>query len=190
MKRIIAGGLLGGVAMIVWLFVADGILGFRRSIDMKTLAGERVVYECLSDHVTEPGRYVINPEILPERRFPGDDPVFAVAYSGLGHDRAGEEMIAGLLVALLAPVAGAWLLGNASSRILARYGSRFLFFAAIGLTAVLLGIAARFGIGSYSLHDTLALATHDLSGWIIAGLVVAWRTGSAGERTAPGASAK
>lgn len=141
---------------------------------MKQLPNERVVYAFLSEHVTRPGRYVCNPEVLPEQRFPGNAPIFAVHYSGLGHDDAGQEVILGVVVALLAPIAGAWLLGNASSRILSRYGSRLLFFAMIGIVLFLLGTAARFGISAYSLGDALALGAHDLAAWVLAGCVVAW----------------
>jgi hypothetical protein len=173
MKRILLGGLLGAVVLVAWLIVADGILGLKRGIDMKELVDERVVYAFLVEHVKEPGRYICNPEVLPEQRFPGHDPIFAVHYTGLGHDDAGQEMLAGLLIAFLASTAGALLLANASSRVLSRYGSRVLFFAAIGIVVVLMGIGARFGLASYPLGDAVALAVHDLGAWVLAGLAVA-----------------
>ena len=174
MRRVLVGGLLGGIVMIAWFVVGDGLLGFKRSIDMNQLPREREIYAFLAEHVTEPGRYVCNPEVLPEQRFPGDAPIFAVQYSGLGHDDAWQEVILGLVVMLLALIAGAWLLANASGRILSRYRSRVLFFATVGIVLALLGIVARFGISAYSLGDALALAVHDLAGWVLAGLAVAW----------------
>lgn len=168
--------------MIIWLIVADGILGLKRNIEMSQLPDERVVYAFLSEHVSEAGRYVLNPEVLPDQRFPGDVPIFAVHYSGLGHDDAGQELIIGLVIALLAPVVGAWLLGNASTRVLSRYGSRVLFLATVGIVVALLGISARFGISAYTLGDAVALGVHDLAAWVVAGLVVAWKVGPARER--------
>ena len=173
-KRVLLGGLLGGIVMLAWLVVADGILGFKRSIDMNQLPEERAVYTFLVEHVAEPGRYVCNPEVLPEQRYPGHDPIFTVQYSGLGHDDAGQEMILGFVVMLLASIAGAWVLANASSRILSRYASRVLFLATIGIVLALLSVSARFGISAYPLGDALALAVHDLAAWVLAGLAVAW----------------
>jgi len=174
MKRIILAGLLGGAVFLVWFIIVDGILGFKRSIEIKQLSNERLVYTFLTEHVTEPGRYVCNPEVLPEQGFPGDDPIFVVQYSGLGHADAGQEMLGGLIVMFLAPFFGAWLLANASSRVLAGYGSRLLFFSGIGVVMSLFGIMARFSIGGYPLADALALTLHDLAAWVVAGLVVAW----------------
>jgi hypothetical protein len=173
-RRVLLAGLLGGIVMLAWLVVADGILGFKRSVDMRQIPKERDVYTFLAEHVTEPGRYACNPEVLPEQRYPGHDPIFAVQYSGLGHDDAGQEMILGFVVMLLASIAGAWVLANASSRILSRYASRVLFLATIGIVLALLSVSARFGISAYSLGDALALAVHDLAAWVLAGLAVAW----------------
>jgi hypothetical protein len=173
MKRIILAGLLGGAVFLVWFIIIDGILGFKRGIEMKQLINERWVYTFLSEHVTEPGRYVCNPEVLPEQGFPGEDPIFVVQYSGLGHADAGQEMLVGLIVMFLAPFLGAWVLANASSRILSGYCSRLLFFSGIGAVMSLFGIMARFSIGGYPLGDTLALTLHDLVAWVVAGIVIA-----------------
>jgi len=174
MQRVIIAGLLGGAVLMVWFVIVDGILGFKRGIEMNTVADERSVYAFLVDHVPEPGRYVVNPEIVPAQAFPEHDPVFSVQYSGLGHADAGQEILLGLVVMLLAPVVGAWLLFNASSRVLSGYGSRIVFFSVIGLVFTLFGVMTRFGLASYSLGNAVALSVHDLAAWIIAGLVVAW----------------
>lgn len=180
-RRTLIGGLLGGIVMIAWFVVADAALGLKRSVDMKTLPNERIVYAFLAENIVEPGRYVCNPELLPEQRFPGDAPIFAVDFSGLDHDDAGQEMFLGLAVALLACIAGAWLLANSSRRILSRYGSRVLFLAMIGLVVAVLSMAARFGISAYSFGDALALAGHDFAAWVVAGLAVARVVRASGE---------
>ena len=159
--------------MALWFVIVDGFLGFKRGIEMSQLADERAVYAFLIEHVPEPGRYVVNPEISPDRGFPGDDPVFAVQYSGLGHADAGQEMLVGLVVMLLAPVVGAWLLSRASSPVPSSYGSRLIFFSAIGVVFTLFGVMARFGLARYPLGDAVALSVHDLVAWVVAGLVIA-----------------
>lgn len=173
MKRVILAGLLGGVVLVVWFVIVAGLMGFKRGIEMSELADERAVYAFLVEHVPEPGRYVVNPEISPGEGFPGDEPVFAVQYSGLGHADAGQEILVGLVVMLLAPVLGAWLLSNASSSVLSGYGSRLFFFSAIGIVFTLFGVMARFGLAGYPLGNAVALSIHDLAAWVVAGLAVA-----------------
>jgi hypothetical protein len=174
LKKVIVAGLLGSVVLVLWLVIVDGFLGFKRGIEMNRLADERTVYAFLIEHMPEPGRYVVNPEISPDRGFPGEDPVFAVQYSGLGHADAGQEVLVGLVVILLTPVVGAWLLSNASSPVLSGYGSRLLFFSAIGFVFTLFGVMARFGLAKYPLGNAVALSVHDLVAWIVAGMVIAW----------------
>jgi hypothetical protein len=172
MKKVLVGSLLGLVVMLAWFVVVDGMLGLTRSIRMKQLPNERVVYSFLEKHVEEPGRYVCDPEVTPQQEYPGDDPIFVVNYSGLGHADAGQEMVVGLLVMLLALVAGAGLLGNSSPRVLSGYASRLIFFATIGFVVAIFGLLNRFGLGAHSLGDALILAAHDMLAWGVAGLVV------------------
>ena len=174
MKRIVFAGLIGGSVFLLWFIIVDAILGFKRSIEMNQLANELSVYKFLSENVTEPGRYVCNPEILPEQEFPGEDPIFVVQYSGLGHDDSGQEILVGFIIMFLAPLLGAWILTNASNRVLSTYGYRLLFFTGIGTVMSLFGIMTRFSIGGYPLGDTLALTLHDLLAWILAGIVISW----------------
>lgn len=172
MKRVLVGSLLGLVVMLAWFVVVDGILGLTRSIRMKQLPNERTVYSFLIEHVEEPGRYVCDPEVTPEQEYPGDDPIFVVNYSGLGHDDAGKEMVLGLLVMLFALVAGAGLLWNSSPRVLSGYASRLIFFVTIGVVVAIFGLLNRFGLGAHSLGDALLLTIHDIVAWGGAGLVV------------------
>ena len=174
MKKTILAGLSGGILLLAWFSVVDGLIGFRRNVAMRELADERLVYAFLSEHIRTPGRYVLNPQVLPEHRFPGEEPIYSVQYSGLGHADAGQEMLAGLVIMIAAPLAGAILLANASGRVMSRYLTRFLFFSGIGFVMALFGIIERFGLASYPLADALALAGHDLGAWVVVGLWVAW----------------
>jgi hypothetical protein len=172
MKKVLLGSLLGLVVMLAWFVVVDGIFGFTRNIRMKPLPNERAVYSFLIENVEEPGRYVCNPMVIPDQGYPGEDPIFVVNYSGLGHDDAGQEMLVGLLVMILSMVAGSGLLRKSSPHILPRYVSRFGFFLTIGVVAALFGLMNRFGLGAYPLGHALTLAAHDLIAWGLAGLVV------------------
>lgn len=172
-KKIIISGLLGGFTLVVWTFLANGLLRFNNSINMKQIPNERVVYEILKENIIEPGRYVCNPELTPEQRFPEGEPVFSVLYGGVGHEAAGGMMLTGLIIFLLAPVIAAWLLSQTSTRILTSYPKKVLFFTGIGLLFAIYGNLTRFGIGDYPFRDAFILAIYNLIVWTMIGLVMA-----------------
>ncbi len=175
MKRIIIAGLMGGLVLIIWSFVVNGMLGFGPSINMKQVRNERQVYEALKGNVTQPGRYIVNPETSAEGRFPDEDPVYSVLYSGMGHGTAGGHMVAGLVVFFLVPMIGAWLLTQASDTVLSSYPKKVFFFFMIGLLFALFCGFGKFGIGGYPLKDAVMLGFHDIVVWTLVGLVIAWR---------------
>lgn len=175
MKRVIVAGLLGWVVLMVWVFVVNGLFGFRRSIDMNRIAEERQVYELLKEKIVEPGRYIFNPEVSPERGFPGEEPVYSVHYSGMGHGTAGMMLLIHLVIGLVTMTLAAWMLSVTSARILSSYPRRVLFFTVIGLLFALFGDLMQFGIGGYSFKPALLLALNSVVAWTLVGLVVAWR---------------
>jgi hypothetical protein len=172
-KRVILAGLLGGVVLMVLTFVVNGIFGFRARIDMKQIPAERQVYELLKESITQPGRYVCNPELKADRRFPGGEPVFTVMYSGMGHEAAGRLVGLGFVIFLLTPMIGAWMLSATSARILASYPRKVLFFTGIGLLFALYSDLMSFGIGGYPLRDAAMLALYNIVIWTLVGVAVA-----------------
>lgn len=174
-KRVFIAGLLGTVVFIAWGTIVNGLLRFRSSIDMNVVPNESRVYEILKQNITEPGRYTCNPEVIPHEGFPGDEPVFGILYSGMGHGTAGRLMLVHLLVFILTPVIAAWMLSLTSARILSSYPRKVLFFTCIGLLVGLFGNLMGSGIGGYPLGDALLLVIHDVVLWTLVGLVVAWR---------------
>jgi hypothetical protein len=176
-KKVITAGLLGALVLVCWTFLVNGIFGFQARIDMKTLPAERELHRILAGHVVEPGRYIVNPALTDEGRFPPGEPVYSVLYGGMGHEAAGSMAVAGLAVFLLAPLTAVWLLSRASRETLSSYPRKVLFFSAIGLLVALLSDLTRFGIGSYPPGDALLFAAHDVVLWTLVGLVAAWRMG-------------
>jgi hypothetical protein len=175
MKNVIGAGLLGGVVLILWTFVANGLFGFQSRIDMRQLSAEPQVYETLKEHVRTPGRYTVNPQLTAEGRFPEGQPVFSVLYGGMGHEAAGSQMLLGLALFLLAPMVGAWMLTQTSMRVKSSYGRKVLFFSAIGLLFAIYGDLTRYGIGGYPLNGALKFAAYHIVTWTLVGLAVAWR---------------
>jgi hypothetical protein len=71
-------------------------------------------------------------------------------------------MLLDLVLFLLAPLLAAWLLSQASDRILAAYPRKVLFFSALGLLLALVCDVPRFGIGGYPPQDALVFAANRL----------------------------
>jgi hypothetical protein len=174
-KKVIISGLSGGIVLLIWTFVVNAIFGFHNRMEMKQIPNERQVYEILKENIVEPGKYICNPDLTSEGRFPDNEPVFSVLYGGAGHESAGEMMLVELLIFFLASITATWLLSQASPKVLSSYPRKVLFFTAIGLLFALFGDLNNFGIGNYPLHDALIHAVYDICVWTLIGLVVAWQ---------------
>lgn len=174
-RKVISAGILGGVVLIIWTIVVNGFLGFQASIDMKKISAERQVYETLKEHIVDPGRYICNPELTSEGRFPDGEPVFSILYGGIGHESAGSLMLVGLVVFFLAPIVGAWMLSQTSARIMSSYPRKVLFFVAIGLLFAIFTDLTNFGIGRYPVKDAIILGLSHIIVWTLMGFVAAWR---------------
>lgn len=174
-RRVILPGLLGGVVFVLWMFVVNGLFGFKASLDMKQVPNERQVYELLKENITEPGRYVCNPELTAERRFPEGEPVFGILNGGIGHEAAGRSALIQLVLFFVMPIAATWVLSLARGSVLSSYGRKLCFYTCIGF---LIGVSSHmldFGIGSRPLEDALIHTAHDILLWTFAGLAMAWR---------------
>ena len=174
-KKVVIPGILGGFALMIFTFVVNGIFRFNVSVNMKQIPTERIVYETLKENIVEPGRYICNHELTSEGRFPEGEPVFSILYGGVGHESAGSFMLIGLVVYLLTPMIGAWMLSQTPVDFLKSYRKKVMFFMAIGLLIALFTDLMRFGIGDYPLGDVLLLAINHILTWTVVGLVVGWR---------------
>jgi len=182
-KKVLIAGLLGGIVLIAWTFVVNGLFGLNARINMKQIEAEREVYDVLKKQIVAPGRYICNPELTSEGRFPEGEPVFSILYGGVGHEIAGRFAIVGFILFFLAPILAAWMLSHASTRVLSSYPRKVLFFVMIGLLFALFGDLTDFGIGGYPARDAIILAVHHIVVWTLVGLVISWRIKP--ERTDP-----
>jgi len=173
-KRLLTAGLLGGVALVLWSFVVNGIFGFTSRLELNRVPDEPALYSVLEAEIVEPGAYVVNPELGPDRRFPADEPVFSIHYSGMGHEAAGRLQIMRLALAFATAFLVAGLLSMASDRVLSRYWSKVLFVALVGLLLALFGDLPRAGIGGYPMESALLIGANHFLSWVFAGLLIAW----------------
>ena len=174
-KKIISAGILGGIALALWTFVINGLLGFNARINMKQVEDQPAVYEVLKVHITEPGHYVCNPELTSENRFPEGEPVFSILYGGMGHEAAGMLMLAGLAIYFATSFIAAWMLSGTSAKIQSSYIRKVSFFIIVGLLFAIFSDLARYGIGDYPLKDAVLIGLNHILTWTVMGSVIAWR---------------
>lgn len=172
-RKVIVSGTVGGIVLLVWTFVVNGLFGFRSRIEMNRLPEERRVYELLKETVKEPGRYTVNPEPVPAQGYPVGEPVFSIDYAGFGHEAAGRLALLHLAVAFLTTILAATLLSTASKRVLTSYPRKVLFFGCIGLLLAVFADLHAYDIGGHPLGDALLLAANRILSWTAIGLVVA-----------------
>jgi hypothetical protein len=53
-------------------------------MEMKQIPNERQVYEMLKENIVAPGKYICNPALTSEGRFPANEPVLGVLYGSEG----------------------------------------------------------------------------------------------------------
>jgi hypothetical protein len=174
LKKTILSGVTGGIAMSLWTFVANGLLGFASKTNMKALPNEPQVYELLKSSVVEPGRYVVNPPPVEPIGYPSDEPVFGLLFSGVGHESAGILMCVELLVMFGATILVAWMLSRTGAPYRASYMRRVLFFTVAGILLALSVDLDSFGIAGRPLADAILLGTHRIAMWTFVGLVAGW----------------
>jgi len=84
-------------------------------------------------------------------------------------------MRVGLVMFFIAPIIGAWMLSQTSTRVMSSYPRKVLFFVAIGLLFAIFTDLTNFGIGGYPVKDAIVLAINHIIVWTLVGLVAAWR---------------
>ena len=172
-KKVIVAGLVGAIVLVVWTVVVNVFFGFNARFNMKQLPNERAVYSLLKTTVTEPGRYLCNPALTPDGRFPNREPVFGIQYSGVGHEAAGIGVILDLLKYLIVPLISAWMLSKTSEQYRSRFINRLGFFVVIGLLLGITGDLSSFGIGGSPPTLAVLFAARTVATWIVVGLAVA-----------------
>ena len=173
-RQAILAALLGIIVMLAYFVLTNGILRLQARVNMKQLAAERQVYALLKQHVTEPGRYLVNPEMTPEYRFPLNEPVFSVLYGGVGHETAGGGELFGLACNFVALLLASILIGLSAERIKRSYPHKVLAFMLVGALLAVYCDLTKVGIARYPLADAGILALSDLLAWTFVGLAVAW----------------
>lgn len=172
-RKVILAGIIGGLTLIVWTILINGLFGFKYRIDMKKVPNQTQVYQILKANITEPGRYLCNPELTEANVFPDNEPVFSILYGGVGHEAAGPfSVILDFIFAIITATLCAWLLSLTSDKIIASFPRKVSFVILIGLLFAVFGDLKKYGIGNYPLIDTLLMTLHNIILWTVLGLVL------------------
>lgn len=158
MKKVLVSAFAGAVILLLWSFVLNVVLGFNARLNMKQIPNEREVYALLKTSITEPGRYLCNPALTPDGRFPDNEPVFGIQYAGVGHEAAGLGAVLDLLQFLIVPLIGAWMLSTTSDVFRSRFINRVGFFVVLGLLEAVTNDLNSYGIGASPLQAALLFA--------------------------------
>ena len=173
LKKVIIAGLGGGLTLIIWAILINGFFGFRYRIDMKKVPNEAQVYQILKENITEPGRYLCNPELTESNTFLENQPVFSILYGGMGHEAAGPlSVILDFIYAFVIATLCAFLLSLSSDKITSNYLRKVFFVFILGLLFAFFSDIKKYGIGNYPLSDTLIITFHNIILWTVLGLVI------------------
>ncbi len=175
-KNILVAGVLGGVVMFLAMVAGRILLPVN---ELRSIPDQVQIHAALKERITEPGTYVF-PYMAPgdrNSRFPNylNEPVFAVTYNGYTHATVPGFASVGILSFVLAPIAAAWLLSQASARMLATYFRRVLFVAALGFFLAVSADLLRSLTDEQPFSAVAEMGVATLVTWILVGLVLAWR---------------
>jgi hypothetical protein len=178
-KNILISGVLGGIVMFVVMVACRVFLPGVVNTAFRSIADQLPVHAALKARITEPGTYVF-PYLAPNDRstlFPDylNEPIFEVRYKGYTHSTVPGFASAGMLSFLLAPMAAAWLLSQASDRVLATYFRRVLFVTTLGLFVAVSVDLLRALTEEQPFAAAAKMALVSVITWALVGLVLGWR---------------
>ncbi len=184
-RKILFGGIAGGVALLVWTVIAWTLLPLYASV-LKSLPAEAEVVDALVAAKTPRGFYVIpalpkvgglsvedrkRAEAAWEEKYRAG-PVAYVVYEPRGRplNRMFRPMTRGALLSVLAALFSAWALSRTR---IAGFFARALFVLGLGFFSWLLGPAVQWNWLGYPPDYVLVALVDGLAGWAIVGVVQA-----------------
>jgi hypothetical protein len=185
MKRILLAGILGGLTLFIWLFVAHELLGLGE-VGVKEIPNEAAVLTAMEVAIPDGGFYIfpgfgLGPKPTREQQNAAM-PAYMKKYEKSAHGvliyhppsgpfnfgvLLGRELGLNVLQALLA----AWLLSCAASG--RTYAGRVAFVAVAGILAGVTTNVEYWNWYDFPGNYIAAYMTTQISGFILAGLVIA-----------------
>lgn len=197
MKQTLIGGLVGGVILFLWGFLAWSVLMIHKDT-LKNIPNEDIVMSALGGVIHEKGVYVFpgfpqeNASTTEEEKAAAMSsweqkyrrgPTGQVIYDPKGSDPIMmSQMITGLLLTILGSMLVAWFLQR-STAANASYLARVSFCGMFGIFLALGVHLVNWNWMGYPFNYTTSIIVDNVVGWVLAGLgiaaVVKRKTGTA-----------
>ena len=184
-KRIVLGGVLGGIVLFLWQSVSHLVLPLG-DVGIKRIGNEDAVIAALRENISQPGFYFFPAADTPpgmskeqkQEAMRKAEEKYRTGPNGIliYHPRGGEalspkQLLTQLGVDIVALLVGAFLLAQASG--LAGFGARVLFVALLGLLPTLVVNLPYWNWYGFPADYTLAQLADHVIGFFVAGLVLA-----------------
>jgi len=179
MKRILLGGLVGGVALFLWSFVSH-VLTPLGEMGIQSIPNEDAVIEAMRAYIQQPGFYFF-PGLAPNqhndaaamkaweekaKRGPAGIIIYQLHGSGMTPQMLITELASNILFAILAAF------------LLSRIGGSFVFrMFAVGIMGLIGGLdvyVSYWNWYKFPADYTLGVMADQLIGFLIMGAVLAW----------------
>lgn len=188
--RVLIAGIVGGIVVFLWSFVAHTVLP-TRDMGLKSLPNEDAVLGSMRNAIEEPGVYFFPGMDMTRRQTPEEQKAWTAKYQAgptgllVFRPRGGEAMTPKLMtIELLSNVLGALILALVLANVAAGYGVRVVLATLIGLFAWVSISISYWNWYGFSDAFVRAELVDQVGGWLAAGLVVAAILGRRGRRPA------
>lgn len=188
MKKILIGGLVGGLVFYIWQSFSWMMLPWHMP---KNIPDPEPVVELLQERITEHWVYHFPsfPDEMNDKSLSKDDKkkvwdavearykkgprIMQMVYlPGGGPFMYSAQFVFGILINIVMATVAAYLLSLASGK-LSGYGQRVIFVALVGLIASLSGPITNWNWWLYPAGFIVAVAVDMIIAWVLAGLVIA-----------------
>lgn len=185
-KRMILGGVAGGVAVYIWSVLSHMVLGLGDT-GIKQIANEESVLAAMRDNIQESGFYFFPgvaqaPGMSKEEQQQAMQawqakytagPIGILIYHPQGQQPLlPRQLLLELLSDITAALIAAFLLAQASGKLI-RFGNRVLFVTLLGLFSSLVVDMSYWNWYGFPADYTLAALIDQIVGWGVAGMVLA-----------------
>ncbi len=188
MKKVIIGGLLGGLVMIIWQSVSWMAIPWHMP---QSIPNEDIVAQVLQENITEPGLYSYpgfnhDPDANAEEQKAAMDSMIKKGAQGPrvmqlvytphgGSFMDPSQFIFGYGANFLLAILAAWLLSTQNPAKVNSYSKRLLFVVVIGLIVSFSGPYMNWNWWKYPGDFAFQVFADDLILWTLTGAMLAWR---------------
>jgi hypothetical protein len=180
MKKMILGGVVGGLVLFIWGYMAWMVLPLHDA-SVRPLPAEDAVIAALQSNVPEKGVYMFpgmakgasdaSMETWKQKVQRG--PIGTVIFDPRGADpMMTDRMAPGFLICLLSALLAAWFLSR-STAVASSYVARVAFCGMLGIFLSLSTYLMMWNWMWYPLDYTTAMIADAIIGWLLTGAVIA-----------------